>query len=44
MEFVEYGDIDMMLQYLKDTQAVQKKIVDLTEIIEHINIVSFFIY
>lgn len=40
MEFVEYGDMDMMLQYLKDVQAVQKKVGELTEAIEAINIVS----
>lgn len=36
-EFVEFGDIDMMLQYLKDVQAVQRKIAELTETIEFIN-------
>ena len=25
-EFSEYGDMDMMLQYMKDVQAVQKKV------------------
>ena len=37
MEFVEFGDIDMMLQYLKDVQAVQRKIAELSETIEFIN-------
>ncbi|XP_066919650.1 dynein axonemal heavy chain 12-like [Clytia hemisphaerica] len=37
-EFVDYGDMDMMLQYLKDVQNVQKKVAELTDAIEHINI------
>ena len=37
MEFVEFGDMDMMLQYLKDVQAVQRKISELSETIEFIN-------
>lgn len=39
MEFVEYGDMDMMMQYLKDVQAVQKKCAELSETIEFINVV-----
>ena len=37
MEFVEFGHMDMMLQYLRDVQAVQRKISELTESIEFIN-------
>jgi len=36
-EFVEFGDMDIMLQYLKDVQAVQRKISELSETIEFIN-------
>ena len=39
-EFVEYGDMDMMMQYLKDVQAVQRKTADLAEAIEQINLVG----
>ena len=39
-EFVEFGDMDMMLQYLKDVQAVQRKITELSETITFINEVS----
>ena len=38
-EFVEFGDMDIMLQYLKDVQAVQRKISELSETIEFINMV-----
>ena len=41
MEFVEFGDMDMMLQYLKDVQAVQRKTTELSETIEFINEVIF---
>jgi len=34
----------MMLQYLKDVQTAQKKVAELVETIEHINIVSSRIY
>jgi dynein heavy chain len=37
-EFVEFGDMDMMMQYLKDVQAVQRKCTEFTELIERINI------
>ena len=40
MEFVEFGDMDMMVQYLKDVQAVQRKLAELTESIEFINEVN----
>ena len=43
MEFVEFGDIDMMLQYLKDVQAVQRKIAELSETIEFINEVCMIV-
>ena len=41
IENLTVGDMDMMLQYLKDVQNVQKKVAELTDAIEHINIVSF---
>ena len=42
-EFTEYGDMSMMMQYLKDVQAVQKKTTELTEAIEFINMVHFLV-
>lgn len=42
-EFTEYGDMSMMMQYLKDVQAVQKKATELTEAIEFINMVHFLV-
>eukprot|EP00794_Sanderia_malayensis_P007414 gene7414-8234_t len=36
-EFNEFGDMDLMLRYLKDVQAVQRKITELAETIEFIN-------
>ena len=38
-EFTEYGDMSMMMQYLKDVQAVQKKTTELAEATEFINMV-----
>ena len=42
-EFTEYGDMSMMMQYLKDVQAVQKKTTELAEAIEFINMVHFLV-
>ena len=42
-EFTEYGDMSMIMQYLKDVQAVQKKTTELTEAIEFINMVHFLV-
>ena len=42
-EFTEYGDMSMMMQYLKDVQAVQKKTTELAEVIEFINMVHFLV-
>lgn len=36
-EFKECGDMDMMMQYVKDVQAVQKKIAECVESIGFIN-------
>ena len=36
-EFSEHGDLDMMMQYVKDVQAVQRKLVDCTDSITFIN-------
>ena len=42
-EFKEYGDLDMMIQYVKDLQSVQKKLTDCSETITFINEVHKFI-
>lgn len=39
-EFKEYGDMDMMMQYVKEVQTVQKKLSDSIEAIGFINEVS----
>lgn len=36
-EFSEYGDLDMMMQYVKDVQTVQRKLADCTDSITFIN-------
>jgi len=36
-EFKEYGDMDMMMQYVKEVQTVQKKLTDSVEAIGFIN-------
>ena len=36
-EFKEYGDMDMMMQYVKEVQTVQKKLSDSVESIGFIN-------
>jgi len=36
-EFKEYGDMDMMMQYVKEVQSVQKKLSDSVESIGFIN-------
>lgn len=36
-EFKEYGDMDMMMQYVKEVQTVQKKLSDSIEAIGFIN-------
>lgn len=41
-EFKEYGDMDMMMQYVKEVQSVQKKISDSVESIGFINEVCPF--
>ncbi|XP_057312411.1 dynein axonemal heavy chain 12-like isoform X2 [Hydractinia symbiolongicarpus] len=38
VEFLECGDMDMMVQYLKDVQSVQKKVAELVETIDFINV------
>ncbi|XP_065670290.1 dynein axonemal heavy chain 12 isoform X3 [Hydra vulgaris] len=37
-EFVEFGDMELMLQYMKDAQALQKKLSEMVDIISSINI------
>lgn len=39
-EFSEYGDLDMMMQYVKDIQTVQRKLADCTDSITFINEVN----
>ena len=39
-EFKEYGDMDMMMQYVKEVQSVQKKLSDSIESIGFINEVN----
>lgn len=36
-DFKEYGDMDMMMQYVKEVQTVQKKLGDCVESIGFIN-------
>ncbi len=43
-EFVEFGDMDLMLRYFKDVQAVQRKIAELSETIEFINEVHILLF
>lgn len=43
VEFLECGDMDMMVQYLKDVQSVQKKVAELVETIDFINVVIYSI-
>lgn len=42
-EFKEYGDMDMMMQYVKEVQSVQKKLSDSVESIGFINEVCLFL-
>ena len=42
-EFKEYGDMDMMMQYVKEVQTVQKKLTDSVEAIGFINEVTLSI-
>lgn len=42
-EFKEYGDMDMMMQYVKEVQSVQKKLSDSVDAIGFINEVVLFI-
>ena len=39
-EFSEYGDLDMMMQYVKDVQTVQRKLAECNESITFINEVN----
>ena len=39
-EFSEYGDLDMMMQYVKDVQTVQRKLADCSDSITFINEVN----
>ena len=39
-EFNDYGEMDMMQQYVQDVRAVQKRVADVTEQISWINKVS----
>lgn len=36
-EYNEYGDLDMMNQYVKDIQSTQRKIQEISETIDVIN-------
>ena len=36
-EYNEYGDLDMMNQYVKDIQSTQRKIQEISEMIDVIN-------
>lgn len=36
-EFAEYGELDMMVQYVNDVRAVQKRLADAQEAINFIN-------
>lgn len=36
-EFAEYGELEMMVQYVNDVRAVQKRLVDAQENINFIN-------
>ena len=40
-EFAEYGELDMMVQYVNDVRAVQKRLVEASETINFINKVFF---
>jgi len=42
-EFKEYGDMDMMMQYVKEVQTVQKKLTDSVDAISFINEVTLSI-
>lgn len=42
-EFAEYGELDMMVQYVNDVRAVQKRLGDAQEAINYINKVQSFL-
>ena len=41
-EFNDYGEMDMMQQYVQDIRAVQKRVTEVTDQIDWINKVGFF--
>ena len=41
-EFAEYGELDMMVQYVNDVRAVQKRLVEASETINFINKVNIW--
>ena len=42
-EFNDYGELDMMTQYVQDVRAVQKRLSDVQDQIGFINKVGFFL-